>query len=337
MTVVALTDLFMNADNRTGISVQSGIPLREASELPPYLLEIWKFANDHEASVFIAGLQLSGFGNTILYDRNLGSLTSNSTVIVGRLDQVVSVDAPLDERLVVRTVERLGADAEVIASSNRKASDERTSQSQRERAEMERVIEAMGQGSYDAYRWGSGWLSARSTSMHVSVAWTSPSGPFRISSDVQELGLGNLDVRERMVSMAQQCEFRIDEGWELHFAQDIPDQETLRGALAAMDGLIDNLMAERKRLYRQDFLDKTKMSAKWARMILAGRDSSIPTSVVRQMERAEIGDDQIGRTAIHTLLSVGWVERGRFGLIPTTAGIEAAEAKLGRADEFKNS
>ena len=80
-------DLFINRENRTGVSVRSGEPISDVRDMAPYELEIWEFGNDHEASVFIAGLEAAGTGNAIVHDRNVGSLSTNRIVILGRIDQ----------------------------------------------------------------------------------------------------------------------------------------------------------------------------------------------------------------------------------------------------------
>lgn len=331
------SDLFINRDNRTGVSVYSGDALSDVRDLPPYMLEIWEFSNDHEASVFIAGIETAGAGNTLVYDRNIGSTSSNKVVIVGRMDQEVGIDTPFHDRVVTKGVARINADAEAMKRYHEKSSEERRIQSERERAELSRVMESIGVATERAIQWGSGWARVDKGKECVSIDWKDTSGPFEVSVDIHEIGQGFIDIRSQMAAMAVQYGCVINDVWELSFKDPIQDADALRAAIAVVRGLVQDLHEERSRIYRADFVSKTKMSAKWARMILAGRDEGIRTWIVRRMERAAVGGDEIGRTDIHTLLSVGWLERGGVGLIPTASGLEAAEEKLGKSKTPQNN
>ena len=328
------SDIFINRDNRTGISVHSGDPLTDVRDLPPYRIEIWVFGNDHEASVFIAGLEAAGTGNALVHDRNLGSLTANKVVIVGRMDDEVAADAPFEDRVSTMEVPRISADSEVIRRHNEKNSAENRLRSEKERAEVLAILDAIGAAHDYAAVWGDKWARlGKGRDESFTITWTSTQGPFSLTADIQELGQGFLDIRSQMQAMAEQYGCVIDDYWELTFKEELPDAEALRAGIAVVQGLIRDLYEERKRIHHQNFVSRTKMSSKWARMIIAGREKGIRTTVVRQMERASIDGDDIGRSDIHTLLNVGWVERGGRGLMPTKAGIDAAEHKLAKKNK----
>ena len=331
-------DLFINRENRTGVSVRSGEPIADVRDLPPYKLEIWAFGNDHEASIFIAGLEAAGTGNAIVHDRNLGSIDTNRIVIVGRMDQEVAADAPFDERVSMMGVERINADSDSIRLTNERNSQEWRAAAERELAEMHAVMDAIGAAPDYAARWGKQWARVgKDRDESFSINWKSVTGPFELTASLEELAQGFLDVRPQMEAMAAQYGCEIDDAWELSFKDPIEDAYALRAAIAVLRGLVKDFHEERARLYREDFVARTKMTAKWAKMIIAGRETGIRTTTVRRMERASIDGADIGRTDIHTLLSVGWVERGGAGLMPTSAGLEAAATKLGKNMTPKNN
>ena len=234
-------------------------------------------------------------------------------------------------------VERVNADTDSIRLTNEKNSREARAAAERELAEMHAVMEAIGAAPDYAVRWGRQWAQVgKGRDESFSINWKSITGPFELTASLEELGQGFLDVRPQMEAMADQYGCEMDEAWELSFKDPIEDADALRAAIAVLRGLVKDFREERARLYREDFVARTKMTAKWAKMIMAGRETGIRTTIVRQMERASIDGVDIGRTDIHTLLSVGWVERGGAGLMPTVAGIEAATMKLGKNTTPKN-
>ncbi|NTF17685.1 hypothetical protein G6L37_04680 [Agrobacterium rubi] len=326
------SDIFINRENRTGVSVQSGEPVDDIRDLPPYQIEIWTFGNDHEASVFIAGLDAAGTGNSLIHDRNLGSTSTNKVVIVGRMDQEVSPDAPFSERVRTMEVPRINADSEAIRKHHERTSEANRLEAEKNRAEMQFVMDGIDGEVFGIGASGRGWARVGKRfdeSFHI--AWKDPNGPFVLTKSVDELRQGFLDVFPQMQAMADQYGCVLDEEWDIRFKEEIADFDAVRAAVAVLKGLVKDLQEERARIYRADFESKTKMTAKWARMILAGRDGGIWTTTVRRMERARIGGDDIGRSDIHTLLSMNWVERGGAGLMPTEAGLAAAALKLGKS------
>jgi hypothetical protein len=322
--------LYINRENRTGVSVLSGSPISDVSDMPPYMLEIWAFSSDHEASIFIAGLEAAGTGNNLVYDRNLGQTDSNRIVIVGRMDEEVPFDASFDSRVRMQSVARISADSDSIRRTHEKNSQEWRERELHERAETTAILESIGHGIDYASRWGRQWARVgKGRRESFTITWEGAEGPFTLNADVEELGQGFIDIRPQMEEMAGQYGCSIDEAWALTFKYPIQDADALRAGIAVLTGLVNDLHEESLRIYHANFVAKTKMTAKWARMIIVGREDGIRTSVVRRMERARCGGDEIGRTDIHTLLGVGWLERGGQGLVSTQAGIEAAERKLG--------
>jgi hypothetical protein len=338
MANIQQNQIYINRDNRTGVSVLSGETISDVRDMPPYMLEIWAFSSDHEASIFIAGLEAAGVGNNLVYDRNLGDTSSNRVVIVGRIDEEVASDTPFGHRVRAMEVARINADSEAIRRTTERNSREWQERERRERAEVTTILEGIGYDIDYAARWGRQWARiGKGRDENISLGWRSVEGPFELSANVEELGQGFLDIRSQMSETSAQYGCSIDEAWNLRFKDPIHDSESLRAALAVLKGLVKDLHEEMHRLYHENFVASTKMKAAWARMILAGRETGISTSVVRRMERARCDGDEIGRTDIHTLLSVGWVERGGCGLLPTEAGIAAAEQKLGKSKSLKNN
>lgn len=329
MAEIGQHQLYIDRENRTGVSVLSGAPISDVRDMPPYMLELWAFSSDHEASIFIAGLEAAGTGNNLVYDRNLGDTESNRVVIVGRMDEEVQFDAPFESRVRMMGVARINADTEARRRYSEKNTQEWLERERQERAETTAVLESIGYGIDHASRWGRQWARIGSRRESFAITWERTEGPFTLRANVEELGQGFLDIRPRMEEMAAQYGCQIDEEWSLTSKDPIPDSDALRAGIAVLTGLVNDLHEESSRIYHANFVAKTKMTAKWARMILVGREEGIRTSVVRRMERARCGGDEIGRTDIHTLLNVGWLERGGQGLVPTQAGIEAAERKLG--------
>lgn len=330
MAEIGQHQLYINRENRTGVSVLSGAPISDVRDMPPYMLEIWAFSSDHEASIFIAGLEAAGTGNNLVYDRNLGETESNRMVIVGRMDEEVPCDAAFESRVRMMGVARINADTDARRRTSEKNTQDWIERERHERAETTAVLEKIGYGIDQASRWGRQWARvSKGPRESFAITWESTEGPFSLRSNVEEFGQGFLDIRPQLEEMAAQYGCQIDDEWSLTLKDPILDPDALRAGIAVLTGLVNDLHEESSRIYRADFVAKTKMTAKWARMILAGREDGIRTSVVRRMERARYGGDEIGRTDIHTLLSVGWLERGGPGLVPTQAGIEAAERKLG--------
>jgi hypothetical protein len=322
--------LYINRENRTGVSVLSGSPISDVRDMPPYMLEIWGFSSDHEASIFIAGLEAAGIGNNLVYDRNLGETESNCIVIVGRMDEEVPFDAAFESRVRTMGVARINADTEARRRYSEKNTQDWLERDRLERAETTAVLEKIGYDIKQASRWGRQWVRvSKSRRESFAITWESTEGPFSLRSNIEEFGQGFLDIRPQLEEMAAQYGCQIDEEWSLTLKDPILDPDALRAGIAVLTGLVNDLHEESSRIYHANFVAKTKMTAKWARMILAGREDGIRTSVVRRMERARCGGDEIGRSDIHTLLNVGWVERGGAGLVPTQAGVEAAEQKLG--------
>jgi hypothetical protein len=338
MAEIAQKQIFINTENRTGVSILSGSPISNVREMPPYMLEFWMFSSDREASIFIAGLEAAGTGNTLVYDRNIGETLSNRVVIVGRIDEEVHPDSSFESRVRTKEVARIDADAEVRRRTGEKNVTEWVERQKQERAETTAILESVGYDIADAGRWGHGWVSfGRSRRENFFLHWKNCDGPFDLTANIEQLGQGFLDIRDQMAEMAQQYGCVIDDQWILKFKEPLQDRDALGSALAVIRGLVDDLHEESDRIYHANFVSKTKMTAKWARMIMNGRERGIQTTIVRRMERARCGDDEIGRTDIHTLLDVGWMTRGGVGLIPTQAGIEAAERKLGIGGTPKNN
>jgi len=318
-------EIFRDRENRTGLSVAGGEAIEDVSQLPEFRIEVHVFINADAASAFVSGIELAGIGNNLVYDWQTGELGSNRTVIVGRLDEM-RPDGNLEEAVRIVCHKPSGLDGKAISDHLEQRSRQLRAEEERERKEAAVVGQALAELNLSGWETGRGWCRFTiGNAIGVSVSWSKLKGPFKVEVAIDDLLQGYIDVSADLASVAEKHGYRLDKFDACLVDEGVPDLALLGERLGKVATVLEACRTRREKVYHEDFVIKTKMTASRRRFLeVAHRFGISRFHKPRSGARFKAGDLEIGQAEISTLLKVGWIEENGRGYSVTPKGIEVS-------------
>jgi hypothetical protein len=320
--------LLKSLSTHTGLSFVEGEPVESLADLPPFRIEVRQFQTDDHAQAFVTGLEIAGSMNKIVFDWEEGDTNHNRLVLVGFLQDEVSPDTPLEERISLVKFEPSKRDYNARVKASARHLEESRLNSKKIQDEADEMMSPLTALGFSKGRTANNHVTAKAPDGYeVGISWGFSRDGIEVYTCVHELTQGAIDLRAEYDAYIANtsCEFEnslrtdlIIKG--LESKHDIPD------AIERLRAVEEGLMSIRKKAIWDNFVKNNPMT-KPRREFLKGADEhGIKCYINRANKRAMAGGRDIGASEIDILLRRGWIE-GTFPNLHIT-DLGRTDAKL---------
>lgn len=302
--------LLKSLNTQTGLSFVEGEPIENLAELPLFRIEVRRFQTDDHAQAFVTGLEIAGSMNKIVFDWEEGDTNNNRLVLVGFLQDEVSPDTPLEDRISLVKFEPSKRDYNARVKASARHLEESRLYSKKIQDEADDMMSPLTSLGYRQTRTANSHVSVKSPDgFGVGISWGFNQDGIEVSTDVFELKQGSLDLSAEYGAYvaASACEFEnklqttlVIKG--LRSKDDIPD------AIECLRAVEEGLLSIKKKAYWDNFVKNTPMTKPRREFLKGAEESGIRCYINRANKRASAGGRDIGQTEIDILVRRGWLE-----------------------------
>jgi hypothetical protein len=311
----------------TGLSFVDGDPIESVSDLPPYKIEVYRFTNGREAQAFVFGVGVAGLTNTVActWEPGTSNTVHNKSVIVAFLQEEVEADTPLSERLAVKAFKGNSWDSKAI-SRTVDESNQRNAENSRKAAEKEAEtfapLYAIGFKKTDAW-FGDKYSNPAGVTFDIDWPQGHDEGPYTVTKHCPELRQGSLDVTKEIdeAIAGTGCKFKNSLRNDIT-VENVSTVEEIPAVVDLITAALDKVEAAKKAAWRAQLERRVKLTPTRRKFLTAAADSGIRQTYHRGDTSLYAGGIKAGRTEMHDLLSIGWIETCDHGYQISAAGRE---------------
>ncbi|TLX16274.1 hypothetical protein [Rhizobium sp. MHM7A] len=302
--------LLKSLNTQTGLSFVEGEPVETLADLPLFRIEVRKFRTDDHAQAFVTGLEVVGSMNKIVFDWEEGAEKNNRLVLVGFLQDEVTPETPLEERISLVEFAPSKRDYNARVKGSERHLEESRQFSRKMQAEADDMMSPLATLGYRQTRTANNHVSVKGPDGYgVGISWGFNQDGIEVSTDLFELKHGSLDLSAEFDAYVAttSCQFEstlqttlVIKG--LQSKDDIPD------AIERLRAVEEGLNAIRKKAYWDHFVKNTPMTKPRREFLKGADEGGIRCYINRANKRASAGGRDIGQTEIDTLVRRGWLE-----------------------------
>lgn len=315
-------------DTQTGLSFVGGDPVETLDDMPPFRIEVRKFRTDDHAQAFVAGLEVIGSMNKIVFDWEKGEEKHNRLVLIGFLQDEVAPDTPIADRISLIEFVPSNRDYEARVKASARHLEESRRSSEKMTAEADDMMSPLTVLGFSKGRVANGHVTAKAPDGYeVGISWGFSRDGIEVNTDVHELTLGTIDLRAEYDAYIANtsCEFENSLRTDL-IIKGLASKEDIPDAIERLRAVEEGLMAIRKKAIWDNFVKNTPMTKSRREFLKGADENGIRCYINRANKRATAGGRDIGASEIEILLRRGWIE-GKFPNLQIT-DLGRADAKL---------
>lgn len=328
--------LFSKPDNDTWLSALDGEALVSIDQLPSFLIEVHSFPDGTTTEAFVQGLTYVGLGNSIVFDWDVGTTTSNQIVIIGRLDEDRPAGTSINECLKFVEHSFGKHDSAAIASHLKQMTEEREIARRKAEADVKPIIDAfvavggsIPTGVATGFVTGSDWTRVFNSQgdLHT-IHFKDAGGPYSISTSCDSLFQSHPQFKELVLSILHENGIKTDEdGFDVEMDGIATIQEVVELS-EKITTVLKRAEEVKKAAILAAYVATIRMTPKRKKLLAAAHSmGGLSIYDKRRNTRARVGEYDIGQTEINELTTAGWIERGGRGFVVTAKGIKVADIK----------
>lgn len=316
--------ILINRDNQTGLSFISGKPVTGLNDLPLFRVEVRKFRTDDHAQAFVEGLEAAGAMNKITFDWEEGDSNNNRLVLVGYLQDEVSADTPIDERLTLIDFKPSNRDHRARERFHVKDQEDRRRSNEKMQNEAQAMFSPLEKLGFAKERVSHGGVSAKAPDGYsVDIHFGFNVDGIEVSTRPECTTFGMLDLKAEYRAYVEgtTCSFR-DSLLDCLQITGLTSPDEIPDAVERLRLVEQGLEKIKKDAHWNDFVSRTPLNKARREFLEGARDGSIYGYVKRANKRARAGGRDIGMSEIDVLLRRGWIEGHHPNLSISQLGID---------------
>ncbi len=323
----------------TGLSFVDGDPVESVADLPPFRIEIYTFTHSREAQAFVFGVGVAGLTNKVActWEPGSASLVHNQAVIVAFLQEEVEPGTPKEERLTVKRFKGNSYDSQAIArgttESSRRNAETARLEDERTKKALQPLYDLGIEQIKDRLTNATWYTTADGTKFHLDWDQGKHDGPYEVSLDCHTVVQGSLDVRKEISAAIEGTGCTFDEIYHSIVVEGVASVHEVLATVDKLSAALVKAFNARRAVWRKDLELRVPMNAARRRFLTNGFHYGIRETHSRGNLALTSGGEEIGRTEIDNLTSIGWLEivAGKYRVS------QVAKDKLGLKEEVQAS